>query len=77
MTLLKMQTMSTLPAGIAQLVERWALGHEVLGSNLPQAVPEVTLAVTLVVASPYQGVKLGPGRDPEVHYAQEQSAGND
>ena len=43
MTLLKMQTMSTLPAGIAQLVERWALGHEVLGSNLPQAVPEVTL----------------------------------
>ena len=30
-------------AGIAHLVEHWALGHEVLGLNLPLAVLEVTL----------------------------------
>ena len=30
-------------AGMAQLVECWALGSQVLGSNLPQAVLEVTL----------------------------------
>ena len=31
-------------AGIAQFVQSWALGHEVVGSNLTlSAVPEVTL----------------------------------
>ena len=44
-------------AGIAQSVERRALGCEVMGSNLPVA-PQVTLDV---VESPYKGVKLGPG----------------
>ena len=30
--------------GIAQLIEHWALGHEVLGSNLPLVVLKVTLS---------------------------------
>ena len=36
--------MARIPAGIAQLVERRALGREVVGSNLPLAVPEMTLS---------------------------------
>ena len=51
------------PARIAQPVEHRALDHEAMGSNLP-AVREVHWAVTVVVASPYQGVKLGLGLGP-------------
>ena len=44
-------------AGIAQSVQRQALDCEVVGSNLP---------VAQVVASPFQGVKLGPGPGMEI-----------
>ena len=53
------------PAGIAQSVERRTLDREVGSSNLP-AVLVVTLGKSLQrYVSPYQGVKMVPGKRGE------------
>ena len=52
-------------AGIAQLAERLAFGREVLGSNLPLAVPKVTLgnqSSSILTISRYKiGTRSWPG----------------
>ena len=54
-----------IPAGIAQSVERRTLDREVGSSNLP-AVLVVTLGKSLQrYVSPYQGVKMVPGKRGE------------
>ena len=51
-----------IPAGIAQSVERRTLGREVGSSNLP-AILVVILGKSLQrYTSPYQGVKIVPGK---------------